>query len=40
MIGEKFPGWQVAGAEALTAEHGLELKQAHWAQGLPWLTAP
>jgi len=39
VIGEKFPGWQVTGAETLAAEHGLELKQAHWAQGLPWLTS-
>ena len=39
VIGHEFPDDQVAGANALAREHGVELKQARWEQGLPWLTS-
>jgi hypothetical protein len=38
VIGEKFPDWQVAGAQALADERGVELRRAHWFQGRPWLV--
>jgi hypothetical protein len=38
VIGEEFPEWQVAGAQALAEQHGLELKRARWDQARPWLV--
>jgi hypothetical protein len=37
VIGANFPGEHVASTQALADKYGIELKMAHWSQGLPWL---
>jgi hypothetical protein len=41
MVGERFPGWQLAGAREVCGEAGVTLSRMHWEQGEPFaLGAP
>ncbi len=36
IVGEKFPRWQLPGAQAVAEHAGIELRQMSWRHGRPW----
>jgi hypothetical protein len=40
VLGEKFPDWQVAGAQMVCDTAGVELKRVEWENGRPYLVKP
>jgi hypothetical protein len=40
IVGERFPVWQIPGAQASCQEHGAELRQVNWEMGEPFPGMP